>query len=143
MSILALAGLFLAAFLAASPLPFQSEVVFLGLLAAGQPAWALVMVASVGNTLGSCVTYAVGRGLGRFGQGRFAPSGEQRAKAERWFARWGIWSLLLSWAPGGDVIVLGAGVLRSPFWPVLALVALAKTGRYLALAGIAGLAMGA
>jgi membrane protein YqaA with SNARE-associated domain len=143
LSLAALASLALAAFLAATPVPFQSEVVFLGLMAAGEPVWPLVLVASVANTLGSCLTYAIGRGIGRLGQGRLAPTAAQRQKAEAWFARWGIWALLFSWAPGGDLIVLGAGLLRSRFWPFLALVALAKTGRYLALAGVAGLALGA
>ena len=55
------------------------------------------------------------------------------AQAEGWFNRWGLWSLLLSWAPFGDVIVAMAGVLRVPPGRFLLLVALAKTGRYLAL----------
>ena len=139
---LSLAGLFVAAFLAATPVPFQSEIVFLGLLAAGHPAWVLVTVASVGNTLGSCVTYALGRGIGEIGAGRFAPSAQNRDRAERWFKRWGVWALLLSWAPGGDLIVLVAGALRTPVWLFVTLVALAKTGRYLAVAGLAGLAFG-
>jgi membrane protein YqaA with SNARE-associated domain len=61
-----LAGLFLAAFLAATPFPMQSEVVFLGLQAAGWPLMQLIIVASIGNTLGSVVTYACGRGIERF-----------------------------------------------------------------------------
>lgn len=129
-------GLFTAAFLAATPLPFQSEIVFLGLMAAGGiEVWLLVLVASVGNTLGSCVTYAAGRGLGGARGTRWFPlRPEQMARAEAWFRRWGLWSLLLSWAPGGDLIVALAGVLRVPFLVFLALVGLAKTLRYIAVA---------
>ncbi len=137
MMLAALTSLFAAAFLAATPLPFQSEVVFLSLMAAeAAPVLWLVIVASVGNTLGSCLTYAVGRGLGGARGARWFPLGPaQLARAEVWFGRWGLWSLLLSWAPGGDVIVALAGLLRVPFGRFLALVALAKTLRYLAVAG--------
>lgn len=138
MNVASMLGLFVAAFLAATPLPFQSEVVFLALQATGDHAlWALILVASVGNTLGSCVTYAAGRGLGGARAARWFPlSGAQMDRAERWFRRWGLWSLLLSWAPGGDLIVALSGLLRVPFWTFLALVALAKSLRY----GVVGLA---
>lgn len=135
-----LGGLWLAAFLAATPVPFQSEIVFLALQAAGVASpWVLVIVASVGNTLGSVVTYAIGRGVAQF-QGRrwFPVRPVQMARAQGWFARWGVWVLLASWAPFGDVIVLMAGVLRTKLWQFLLLVAIAKTGRYAALAWAAG-----
>jgi membrane protein YqaA with SNARE-associated domain len=131
---IALGGLFLAALLAASPVPFQSEIVFLGMQAVGWATGLLVIVASVGNTLGSCVTYGLGRWLSDRRDHRWFPlRPAQMARAEAWFARWGVWSLLLSWAPGGDLIVALAGVLRVPVPLFLALVALAKTGRYVAL----------
>ena len=61
------AGLFAAAFGAATILPFQSEVVFVALQVAGSApvAW-LVAVASLGNTLGAVVNYVLGRGIERF-----------------------------------------------------------------------------
>ena len=131
----ALGGMFLAAFLAATPIPMQSELAFLGLAAAGWPLTALVVVASLGNVLGSCLTYGAGRGLGYAGLWRwFRLTPEKIARAEGWFARWGAWSLLLSWAPGGDVLVALAGALRMPLWRFLPLIVLAKTGRYIALA---------
>lgn len=136
-----LTGLFVAAFLAATPIPFQSEIVFLALQATGSHSLvSLVVVASVGNTLGSCLTYAAGRGLGGDRLLRLARlTPEQAERARAWFARWGVWSLLLSWAPAGDLIVLMSGVLRTPFMLFLALVAVAKTLRYIALAaGAAG-----
>ena len=145
---LSLAGLFTAAFLAATPIPFQSEIIFAALVAAGSiNPWLLLLVASVGNTLGSCVTYALGRGLGQLGahrflKGRLALPPEQRARAERWFSRWGVWVLLLSWAPGGDVIVAIAGLMRTPVWLFVTLTATAKTGRYLALLALMSLVAG-
>lgn len=131
-----LSGLFLAAFLAATPIPFQSEVVFLALLAAqtADPV-ILVIVASVGNILGSCLTYAVGRGVGGQRSARWFPvRPDQLAKAEAWFQKWGLWALLVSWAPGGDLIVALSGVLRVPVVIFLGLVTIAKTLRYAAVA---------
>ncbi len=140
---LALFGLFLAALLAATPVPFNSELPFIAMQAAGWPALTLVLVASVGNVLGSCVTYGVGRGLGGWrDHPRFPIRPAQMAKAEGWFRRWGLWSLLLAWAPGGDVLVAVAGLLRVPFPLFLALVAVAKTGRYAVLALATGAALG-
>ncbi|MBK6468103.1 MAG: DedA family protein [Rhodobacter sp.] len=116
----------------------QSEVVFVALQAAGWGLVPLVIVASLGNTLGSCVTYAFGRAIERLKDRPWFPlPPEKMARAEAFWARWGLWSLLMSWAPGGDVLVALAGVMRVPVWRFLALVALAKTGRYIVLAAAA------
>jgi membrane protein YqaA with SNARE-associated domain len=141
---IALAGLFVAAFLAATPVPFQSELVFLGLQAAGWETFALVLVASVGNTLGSCVTYGLGRWFSGQRDHRWFPlTPAQMSRAEGWWGRWGLWLLLLSWAPFGDMIVALSGVLRVPFAVFIILVATAKTGRYLALGWLGAAAFGA
>ncbi len=131
----ALLALFLAAFVAATPVPFQSEIIFGGLVAAEPDRfWLILAVASVGNTLGSCVNYALGRGLaGLTLPERFRIPEPAMHRSEGWFRRWGVWSLLLSWLPLGDVLTVAAGVLRTPVWLFVALVALAKTGRYLVL----------
>ena len=133
--LLALGGMFLAALLAATPIPMQSELAFVALAANGWALPGLVVVASLGNVLGSCLTYAAGRGLGGAGLWRwFRLPPEKLARAERWFSRWGRWSLLLSWAPGGEVFVALAGALRMPLAVFLPLLALAKIGRYVVLA---------
>ena len=55
---MALWGLFLAAFVAATLLPAQSELALAGLLAAGhKPVWLLVAAATAGNILGSAVNW--------------------------------------------------------------------------------------
>jgi membrane protein YqaA with SNARE-associated domain len=140
---IALAGMFVAAFLAATPVPFQSEPVFLGLQAADRDGFTLVVVASIGNTLGSCVTYGLGRMLSDQRDHRWFPVKPDRmARAEGWWCRWGLWLLLLSWAPFGDMIVAMSGVLRVPFPLFLLLVAVAKTGRYIALGWLGAAALG-
>ncbi|MBN9216670.1 MAG: DedA family protein [Mesorhizobium sp.] len=131
-------GLFLTAFAAATVLPLQSEAVLAGLLLVGthSPA-ALVLVATLGNVLGSVVNWFLGRGIDRFRDRKWFPVKPQafdRAAAR--YRRYGRWSLLLSWVPIiGDPLTVVAGVLREPLWSFVAIVTIAKAGRYLVLAG--------
>ncbi|WP_374684963.1 YqaA family protein [Mesorhizobium sp. J428] len=134
-----LAGLFAIAFVAATILPAQSEIALVGLLIVGKQApITLLIVATVGNVLGSVVNWLLGRWIEHFRQRRWFPVSEHAlARATGWYRRWGRWSLLLSWAPiGGDALTVAAGVLREPFWSFLLLVTIAKAGRYVALAAI-------
>ena len=134
-----LGGLFLAAFAAATLVPAQSEAVLVGLiLSANQPVWLLLLIATIGNVLGSAVNWAMGRFLIRFAGRRWFPASvTQIDKATGWYAHWGHWSLLASWVPViGDPLTLVAGVLREPFGRFLLIVTLAKGGRYLVLAWI-------
>lgn len=132
-----LAGLFLTAFLAATLIPAQSEAVLVALiLTAAHPLWLLLVVATVGNVLGSVVNWALGRFLIRFAGRRWFPvSPRQLDRAAGWYGRWGHWSLLGAWLPVvGDPLTLAAGMLREPFWRFALIVTLAKGGRYLVLA---------
>ena len=134
-----LAGLFAIAFAAATILPAQSEAALAALLVAGaQPAVLLVLIASLGNVLGSVVNWALGRGIERFRHRRWFPaSAAALQRAEAWYRRYGRWSLLLSWVPFiGDPLTVMAGVLREPLWSFVLLVALAKTARYAVLAAV-------
>jgi len=135
----AYSGLFLAAFVAATLLPAQSEAVLVGLLLAEYAPGLVLLVATVGNVLGSVVNWGLGRGIERFRGRRWFPVGEaalERARAT--YRRYGRWSLLLSWVPiVGDPLTVVAGVLREPLASFLLLVTLAKAGRYLVLAAVA------
>lgn len=133
------AGLFLAAFLAATFLPMQSEAALVALLLSDTyPVWLLVVVASVGNVLGATVNWGLGRWFEHFSDRSWFPV--QRASWDRyqtWYRRYGKWSLLLSWVPViGDPLTVIAGVLREPLPMFLLLVTLAKVGRYLVLTAI-------
>lgn len=130
-------ALFLAAFLAATIVPAQSEAVLVGLILADkQPLLLLLLVATAGNVLGSVVNWLLGRFIEHFRDRPWFPvSPEKLARAETWYRRFGVWSLLLSWVPIiGDPLTVVAGVLKTPFLTFLALVTLAKAGRYIALA---------
>ncbi|TNB46687.1 DedA family protein [Martelella lutilitoris] len=136
-ALIAYGGLFASALVAATILPMQSEAVLSGLiLTSDYPVWALVLVASLGNVLGSVVNWLLGRGTARFRGRRWFPVGPAALeRAEAWYRRYGKWSLLLSWAPiVGDPLTVVAGILREPFAVFLVLVTIAKVGRYLMLA---------
>ena len=130
-------GLFAAAFGAATLLPLQSEALLVALLLGGaQPAWMLVLVASLGNVLGSLVNWWLGRYVERYRGRRWFPVSEQRLQqAQQGYGRYGRWSLLLSWLPViGDPLTLVAGIMREPLWRFTLIVTLAKTLRYTVLA---------
>ncbi|HCL67743.1 DedA family protein [Rhizobium daejeonense] len=132
-------GLFLVALAAATILPMQSEAALAGLLLMETySVWLLLAVASAGNVLGSLINWLLGRGLERFRDRRWFPVGPAALdRAQDWYQRYGKWSLLLSWVPViGDPLTVVAGVLREPLPGFLALVAVAKVGRYLVVATI-------
>ncbi|WP_101759506.1 YqaA family protein [Oceanicoccus sp. KOV_DT_Chl] len=127
--------LFFSAFLAATILPFYSEVVLFALLRAEYEPVALVLVASVGNTLGAVVNWYLGRFILHFQHRRwfyFKP--DQVVKAQHWFNRYGFWTLLLAWLPiGGDALTVVAGIMRVRLWLFIVLVAVGKTARYVSI----------
>lgn len=132
-------GLFLVAFGAATFLPLQSEWVVAGLLLDGNHPWeVIVLVASLGNILGSMVNWLLGRSFMHFQDRRWFPVNQKNmTRAGDWYHRYGKVSLLLSWVPIiGDPLTIAAGMLGEPLWSFVVLVGIAKIGRYLALAAI-------
>ena len=130
--ILSYLALFSSAFLAATILPFASEALLFALLREGGHALALLAVATAGNTLGSVVNWWLGRYLLRFRDRRwfyFKPA--QIERAQRWFQRYGFWTLLMAWAPiVGDALTLIAGVMKVRLPLFLLLVGIGKGARY-------------
>ncbi len=136
---LAYAGLFASALIAATILPMQSEAVLVALILQGDhPVAALLIVATLGNVLGAVLNWLLGRFLLQFKDKRWFPaSAAQLSRAQGWYHRYGRWSLLGSWLPViGDPITVVAGILREPLPSFLLLVTLAKGFRYLFLAQI-------
>jgi membrane protein YqaA with SNARE-associated domain len=127
--------LFGSAFLAATVLPFYSEVVLFALLREGGDPVALVVTATLGNTLGAVVNWLLGRYLLHFeGRRWFYFSRPQIERAQRWFQRYGFWSLLLAWAPvGGDALTLIAGIMKVRLRLFLLLVGTGKAVRYISV----------
>jgi membrane protein YqaA with SNARE-associated domain len=141
---LELGALFLSAFVSATILPGTSEAVLIGVLATASAAvWAAVGIATIGNLLGSMLNWAIGKYLASFrDHKRFPVSPEKIAKAEALYAKYGIWTLLLSWLPlFGDALTIVAGLLRAPLWIFILFVTIAKGARYAAVAGAVGLGL--
>ncbi|SDU12721.1 YqaA family protein [Stappia sp. ES.058] len=130
-------SLFLGAFLAATLLPFSSEVMLIAALAAGDfPPSVVVATATAGNILGSALNWLVGRFLLSWQEHRWFPfTPAQIESASVRFSRYGSWSLLFAFLPVvGDPLTFAAGLLKVPFWRFLILVSIGKTARYAALA---------
>lgn len=127
------AGLFVSAFTSATLLPGSSEAALITLLALGRgEPLLLVIVASAGNVLGSCVNWLLGRFVWTFRDRRWFPVDERSyERAAAWFRRYGVWSLLLSWLPIiGDPLTAVAGGLRVGFLRFVVLVSVGKAARY-------------
>jgi membrane protein YqaA with SNARE-associated domain len=123
-----LAALFAAAFVSATVLPANSELVLAAVLKAHPDrTLAALVVATVGNTLGGLTTY---------GLGRLVPADRvEDNRATRWIRHYGAPALLLSWLPlVGDALCAAAGWLRVPFAPAAAAMALGKAARYALIA---------
>ncbi len=126
-----LGGLFLSSFLASTLLPGGSEAVLVGLAAASAaPPASLLIVATVGNTLGGMTSWGIGRWLRYRYPGR-ALSGEGAQRALKWTERNGGPILLLAWLPViGDPLCLAAGWLRIHPVPAMLYIAIGKAARY-------------
>ena len=133
-SLALLLTLFVTAFLAATIFPMQSEILLVAyLLKSNLSPLFLLLFASLGNILGSCVNWFLGRGIERFKHKKYFPVKEKSvAHAQNLYKRYGVWTLLLSWVPFiGDPLTIVAGVMRTPFPIFLVIVTIAKTGRYI------------
>ena len=132
-------SLFLAAFLAATIIPAQSEAGLSALIMTTENnVILLVVVATFGNVLGAVVNWYLGRWVNRFSDRRWFPIKPlQLSRATLWYRKYGRWSLLLSWLPFiGDPITIAAGVLREPFLSFVLIVGFAKAIRYILVAVI-------
>jgi len=127
---LSLFSLFASSFLSATLLPGNSEVLLVALLLSGvsQP-WLLVLIATMGNSLG---------GLTNVILGRFFPlrkTSRWQEKATGFLNRYGAAALLLSWMPViGDLLCLLAGWMRISLGPVIFFLCLGKALRYVVIA---------
>ena len=128
-----LLSLFFGAFLAATILPFSSELMLVAALKAGETSMpALVFVATLGNVLGAVVNWFLGGYLLHWvGKKYFPFSQNQIDTASTRFNKYGVWSLLLTWVPIiGDPLTFIAGMLSVRLLPFLVLVTIGKAARY-------------
>ncbi len=129
-----LLSLFFGAFLAATILPFSSEIMLVAALKAGEVSTsALVFIATLGNVLGALVNWFLGGYLLHWRDKKYFPfSQNQLDKASNRFEKYGQWSLLLAWVPIiGDPLTFVAGILSVRLAPFLLLVTIGKAARYI------------
>lgn len=129
-------GMFIAAFLAATVLPFSSEAVLGFLLLHDFDSALTVAVATAGNVLGSFTNYAIGYwGGGWLIRKVLRMSESEQDKATARFRKYGIWSLLFAWVPViGDPLTVVAGTLKVNFLLFTILVTTGKLIRYVIIA---------
>ena len=127
-------SLFTISLLAATILPFSSELTLAGLIATSNYNNLLLLIlASSGNVLGSVVNWALGFYSRNVTTKKWFPFKEtQIERSSQWFKKFGKWSLLFAWFPIiGDPLTLVAGLLKVRFVDFIILVAIGKVSRYL------------
>ncbi|MDA7756114.1 DedA family protein [Candidatus Pelagibacter sp.] len=127
-------SLFAISFLAATILPFSSELTLAGLITTSNyDNLLLLIVVSFGNILGSVVNWYLGFYSRNLTTKKWFPFKEtQIERSSKWFDKFGKLSLLFAWVPIiGDPLTLVAGLLRVRFLDFIILVAIGKVSRYL------------
>lgn len=129
---LGILGLFLGSFLAATVVPFSSDVLFGSMLLVA-PIWPCFIFATLGNWLGGLTSFGVGW-LGRWEwlEKWFHVRPETLAKQKAKVDRWGPMLAFMSWLPFvGDLFAIALGFYRlAPFRCALWML-LGKALRYL------------
>ena len=125
-------------FLAATILPLGSEPALVFLVRDGYPILPLLVVATAGNYIGACTTFALAR-LARERMAPAVPLSPRHERALRLINRYGPPAMLLSWVPLiGDVLVAAAGAAGMRFTVFSAWTIVGKAARYAAVAWAAG-----
>ena len=126
-------GLFLGAFLAATILPFSSDVLMVGFLAIGGNVYGAVAVASVGNWLGGLTSYWLGR-LGKWEwiEKWFKVKEETIVKHKAKVDRYGSLLAVFTWLPlVGNVLAIALGFYRTDPKKTALFMFIGKTARYI------------
>ena len=136
-----LLGLFIGTFLAATVLPFSSDALYLGILAVTGDVWGCLAVGTLGNWLGSVVTYWMGWiGKWEWIEKWFKVKPETLEKQKIKIDKYGVWMALLAWVPFiGDVFVIALGFYRTKPLPTCILLLIGKALRFIVWTLLMGL----
>ena len=128
-------GMLAAAFLAGSFFPFSSELVMVGLMAAGLDPFLLVVYGTVGNVLGSVFNYGVGY-MGRMDwiEKYLHVRKEKLERTRRFLAGRGAWMGILAFLPIlGSVVTIVLALMRANMTITFISITIGKFLRYLLL----------
>lgn len=134
-TLIEIGGLFVSAFISSTIAPGGSEAVLAYMVSEGHyQTEQLVVVATMGNTLGAMTTW----GLGMLAAKKFPVAtllSEKKQKALDVVKRRGLWTLLFTWLPiVGDALCFAGGWLKLPFIRACLVILLGKLGRYAVIA---------
>lgn len=125
-------GLFVGAFLAATLIPFSSDVQLVALLALGANPFIAVFVATLGNWLGGLSSYWVGYiGNWRWIEKYMRVSRQTLLRQQQKVNRYGSVLALMTWFPlVGDVMAVALGFYRVRFVPTALFMLVGKGARF-------------
>jgi len=139
-------GVLIGMILESSVIPIPSEAVLITAGLAGIDPLSIALFGGVGSTIGAWIGYLIGKYGGRplvYRYGKYLLLKESRIlSAERWFNRWGNWTVLLSrlipFVPY-KVFSITAGILRMKWMPFTYFTLLGSIPRCFLLAWIGNL----
>lgn len=135
---LGLFGLFLGCLLSATVIPFSSEALVAGALLLDYSPWTVILVATLGNTIGGMTCYLLGW-LCKWSwiEKWLKIKEESLAKAQAKVGEYGSLAALLTWLPViGDVIAVALGIMRTRIGPTILFMFIGKGLRYMVVAGL-------
>ncbi len=126
-------GMFIGAFLAATVIPFSSDILLIQLIALGGNPIITVITATIGNWLGGLTSYWLGR-LGKWEwiEKWLKVSREKLEKQKRAVDKWGSVLAFLSWVPIiGDILAIALGFYKTKFVQTALFMFIGKAARYI------------
>ena len=125
-------GVFVASFLAATILPFSSEIVLTGVMVAGASYWPCMIAATTGNFLGGMTCYWIGMiGKIEWIKKYLKLDINKLERVQRWIRNKGSWMAFFVFLPGiGDFIAVALGFMRANILIVAISMFVGKALRY-------------
>jgi len=125
-------GVLIASFLAATILPFSSEVVLSGVLLSGASYWPCMIAAVIGNFTGGMTCYWLGK-IGKIEWIRkyLRLNINKLERVQKKIQTKGAWVAFFVFLPGiGDFIAVALGFMRANVWIVALSMLIGKALRY-------------
>jgi len=125
-------GVFIASFLAATILPFSSEIVLTGVLLGGAAYWPCMIAATIGNFLGGMTCYWLGKiGKIEWIKKYLRLDIKKLEGIQARIQKKGSWFGFFAFLPGiGDFIAVALGFMRANIWIVALSMLIGKALRY-------------